>query len=472
MDNTNNTIIMNIEEDIIIVTSQFGLNIAYNLSEELRKLNFKVGISNNIIPTDKLHIILFSFLLPVLPKNYILYQLEQINKSNYITNKLYKDISKSLLIMDYSRENISKYKNDRDNISYQMMPIVNYIIEYVPEYSYDVIFFGSMNEKRKKILDYLSMQNIIVASTNNIFGENLYYHLKKAKIILNLHYYDNALLETARLNEILKFNTLIISENSNLMKDNQDFYKDDVFFIENIDDNLENINVLSEQIFDCLKHFDLYKKKINKIRKNTIQNIYNEFSLNLKKNLISCDHLNSKLLKLNIDHDKILCICYSYNVETFNKLNNNFLNIIDYYYIVKNKDKKFEENINYKILCENLLDSDYEYISICSIDMVFPQNFNRIYNNIIEYFLLDKYDIFINLNQTDKLDNLNKNNIYNKIIYYKYDNIENIEIKSNFNIFSRKFASKYLDYYYYNHGQIDMKKLIKEYNLSVITAKI
>jgi uncharacterized protein (DUF2164 family) len=104
--------------------------------------------------------------------------------------------------------------------------------------------------------------------------------------------------------------------------------------------------------------------------------------------------------------------------------------------------------------------------------MVFPQNFNRIYNNIIEYFLLDKYDIFINLNQTDKLDNLNKNNIYNKIIYYKYDNIENIEIKSNFNIFSRKFASKYLDYYYYNHGQIDMKKLIKEYNLSVITAKI
>jgi hypothetical protein len=463
---------MNINEDIIIVTTQFGLNIAQNLGEELKRLNFTVVITNNILQTDKLHIILFSFVLPQLPKNYILYQLEQLNKSKYITAKLYQDISNALITIDYSKENISKYKINKENISFQMMPIQNKIIEYIPEYSYDILFFGTINDRRQKILDYLSKQNMIIASTNNIFGENLYFHVKKSKIILNLHYYDNALLETARLNDILKYNTLIISENSNLMKDNQHFYKDDVFFIENIDDDHNNINVLTEQIFDCLKYFDKYKKNLSKIRKNTIQNIYDEFSINFKKNLISSGYLNSKLLTFNINPDKILCMCDNYNIEKFTKINNNFLNVIDNFYIVKNKDKKFEELINYKILCENLLNSDYQYISTCSLDVIFPQNFSEIYNIIIEYFLISAGDIYITLNQTSIIDNLKSTGIYNDIMFFKYDKLQNISIKSNFNIFSRNFAKIYLDWYYMNHGNIDINKLIEENNLYIMTSNI
>ena len=463
---------MDINQDIIIVTTQFGLNIAQDLAEELKRLNFTVVITNNILPTDKLHIILFSFILPQLPKNYILYQLEQINKSKYITDKLYTDIANSLVTIDYSKENISKYKNNKENISFQMMPIQNKIIEYVPEYSYDVMFFGSMNERRQKILDYLSKQNITIASTNNIFGDNLNFHLKKAKIILNLHYYDNALLETARLNEILKFNTLIISENSNLMKDNQDFYKDDIFFIENIDNELENINILTEQIFDCLKYFDTYKKKINKIRKNTIQNIYDQFATDLKKNLISSGYINSKLLTFDIKSDKILCMCDNYNNEKFNKINYDFLNIIDFFYMVKNKNKKFEEYINYKILFENFLESDYQYICVCLPDIQFPQNFIDIYNSITQYFLMLSGDVYINLNNSVDINDLKNIGIYSDTIFFKYEKIKNISLQSNFNVFSRNFAQIYLDWYFENHGEIDMDKLIENNNLYVMTSNI
>ena len=463
---------MNTNDDIIIVTTQFGLNIARDLAEELRKLNFTVTITNNILPTDKLHIILFSFILPKLPKNYILYQLEQLNKSKYITDKLYTDIENSLVTIDYSKQNISKYKNSKENISFQMMPIQNKIIEYVPEYSYDVMFFGSMNERRQKILDYLSKQNITIASTNNIFGDNLYFHIKKAKIILNLHYYENALLETARLNEILKFNTLIISENSNLMKDNQDFYKDDIFFVENIDNELENINVLTEQIFDCLKYFDTYKKKINKIRKNTIQNIYDQFSTDLKKNLISSGYINSKLLTFDIKSDKIICACDSYNTERFIKINNDFLNIIDFFNIVKNKNKKFEEYINYKILCENFLESDYQYICVCSYDVVFPKNFIDVYNSITNYFLLLSCDVYLNLNNSVDINNFKNIGKYGDTIFFKYEKIKDVNLKSTFNVFSRNFAQIYLNYYYENHGEIDMDKLIENNNLYVMTSNI
>ena len=466
---------INIEEDIIIVTTQFGYSIAQNLSNELKRLNFTVIITNNIINTDKLHIILFSFMIPQLPKNYILYQLEQLNKSKYITDKLYSDINGSLIACDYSRENITKYKQHRDNISFQMMPISNYIIEYYPEYSFDVLFFGTMNERRKKILDYLSKQNIVIATTDNIFGNNLYFHIKKSKIILNLHHYDNAILEVARLNEILQFNTLIISENSNLIKDNQDYYKDDVFFIENIDDDLDNITILTEQIFDCLKNFDLYKKKITHLRKNTIQNIYDEFSQSLKKNLISIGYINSKLLNIDINNDRILCMCDNYNTDNFKKINKNYLDFIDFFDIIKNKDKLHEFLINCKILCENLLESDYQYVVFCNLNCVLPKNFVEIYDNILEFFLLSDGDIYFDNPQTIETKNLVPMDMYNNISFFKYDKFENITHKSFescFNIFSRNFASKFIENYNEIGDEIDFNQLFKENNMTIITNNI
>ena len=61
--------------DIIIVSTPFGLSIAYNLVEELKRLNFKTAITNTIKDNDVLHILLFSFKLEKLPKRYIIYQI-------------------------------------------------------------------------------------------------------------------------------------------------------------------------------------------------------------------------------------------------------------------------------------------------------------------------------------------------------------------------------------------------------------
>ena len=464
---------ININEDIIIVTTKFGLSIAQNLSEELQRLNFSVAITNNPINTDKLHIILFSFLLPQLPKNYILYQLEQIGKSNNLTNKIQDDIKNSLLTLDYSKVNISKYIIHKKNISYQMMPISNKIIEYYPEYSYDVIFFGTLNEHRRKILEYLSKQNIVVANTDNIFGDNLYFHVKKAKIVLNLHYYDDAILEVARLNEILKYNTLIISENSNLINDNHDYYKNDIFFVENIDKELDNINILTEQIFDCLQNFDVYKKKINKIRKHTIQQIYDEFSQNLKKNLISINYINSKLLNIEIDfNNKILCICNTYFYENFKKINNKFLDLIYFFENIKNKDKNIEKIINYKVLCENLIASEYQYIVCCNLTSILPENLLDIYNIIIDFFIKYDNDIYFNMDKIyDKQKLLFLDN-YNNISFYNYNNMDNSLFDSSFLILSRNFANKFLEKYNEVQENINIDDIIKNNKLNVITNKI
>lgn len=89
---------INIDDiDIIIVTTNHCLSIAINLMNELKKLKFNVIISKNIINSNKLHILLASYKIDILPKKYIVYQLEQIYNTNNLSDKLWDDIKNSVI---------------------------------------------------------------------------------------------------------------------------------------------------------------------------------------------------------------------------------------------------------------------------------------------------------------------------------------------------------------------------------------
>ena len=47
---------------------------------------------------------------------------------------------------------------------------------------------------------------------NGLYGINLYKEIINSKIVLNIHFYKNAILETCRINEILSCNRIVISE--------------------------------------------------------------------------------------------------------------------------------------------------------------------------------------------------------------------------------------------------------------------
>ena len=64
-------------------------------------------------------------------------------------------------------------------------------------------------QKRLQIAQYCDL-----ILNNDLFGDDLYKVIMKSKIILNIHYYKNAVLETARINDVLRFNKVIISEKS------------------------------------------------------------------------------------------------------------------------------------------------------------------------------------------------------------------------------------------------------------------
>jgi hypothetical protein len=469
--------------DIIIVTTPFGLSIAYNLAEELKKLNFKTAITNTVKDNDVLHILLFSFKLEKLPKRYIIYQLEQINKSLFLTDRLYTDLENSIISMDYSQVNYNNLKNSHKKyIRYQPMPISNKIIEYTPNYEYDILFFGGLNERRKNIIDHLFKEKFVVAYTSDTFFESLYTHVKKAKIVLNLHYYDNAILETARLNEILPFNTLIVSESPNRLNDINDFYKDDVFFIDNINDNLSNIHILVNQLRNCLDNFDIYKSRINKTREKTIKNLHCYFSHYLKKNLYECEVLQLDTYDKYIDFEKIICLTNS-DLSIFKQefIKNNYDYINDIYFLnkINNKAKL------YYMLFKKFLDTKLNTCGICEDTCIFPDNFKQVFRTINSYVVTNVFDIFMcsKKNIAKELDDDKIQNIklFNNIVFIDLVNIKTEDLVKidmlPFNIFSRNFAQKYIDIYdkIANNVEKTMENIINimlNYNISYVSTNI
>lgn len=156
----------------------------------------------------------------LLPQNYIVYQLEQIciKNNQWLTQKYLSVMQRAKQVWDYSMLNVRTLQGHK-------VPSVFYVpIAYnkcltLPlkapiEKDIDVLFIGSVNMRRKVILDQLLAKGIKVEIHNGgLWGEKRHELQRRAKIHLNLHYYDkDALLEMARLSVILANRGFVISE--------------------------------------------------------------------------------------------------------------------------------------------------------------------------------------------------------------------------------------------------------------------
>ena len=252
----------NVNYNYKIYTTKSGIYIADCMKHMLEKINCnsvivysisREDVINNNNNPNEIYILLFCQTLKITPlKNkYIIYQLEQVEQSKWI-NKLYlKRIEYSLFTLDYSLYNYKTFEKKFEKkyykkIYYFPIPIINkFIISKNIEINYDLLFFGNLNKRRTDICNILKDKyNILVV--NDLFGDDLYKVIMKSKIILNIHYYKNAVLETARINDVLRFNKVIISEKS-CDNDIMELYNN-IIFCEEIDDDLNNINKLYELI--------------------------------------------------------------------------------------------------------------------------------------------------------------------------------------------------------------------------------
>ncbi len=147
--------------------------------------------------------------------------MEQTVSSRWLTPEYLKALENSFAIFDYSLNNIAYFSAkglSQKQLNY--MPI-GWLPDYHcepfiedPEKEYDVLFYGDTNnERRHKFISRIG-EKYNLKLIGNLFGDELYRELRKARIVINVHYYEGALLETTRLYECLSLGCLIVSESS------------------------------------------------------------------------------------------------------------------------------------------------------------------------------------------------------------------------------------------------------------------
>lgn len=281
---------------IYIYTSPYVINIAQYISKIFQKYNIKNYVITSLISDEHFELInqdnnsfilLVAFqsfykspiknkLLKMRKKKYILYQLEQINNvtkyNNNINDELENFMNNALYVLEYNMSNYNAL-NSTINKIFVGVPIVE-CDKIIERKNIDILFYGNLNNYRKNILDNL-LNEYNVKILENSFGDELKEYIMRSKLILNIHYYSEPLLELCRIHEAIPYKCKIISEitsdDLNLCKKYEDFctfvdFKNINEVVNIIDlelENYENIN------FDSIieKNFPLYNENFENFTK-------------------------------------------------------------------------------------------------------------------------------------------------------------------------------------------------------------
>ncbi len=266
-------------ETLLIVNNKLETYILNYLNEKNTYI-FLIGINhiiniNNINLSDKLI------------NKIIIYQIEQLNQNNFVYNQLSSNVinimKKCYALFDYSKVNINYYPKElKENIKL-VSPIIKYnnlLNNENIEKNITILFIGTLNERRRKILYALKKYNIYnnlnhkIIIVSKVFNNELIQIIKKSKIIINLHYFNNALLEVFRIHDLLSYNCKILSEIPNNKEEFEliEKYNKVVSFFPVINDDLSNISEMYEIINKNLKNDINYLERNNFIE---MLNVYN-----------------------------------------------------------------------------------------------------------------------------------------------------------------------------------------------------
>jgi len=470
---------------VIIVTSIMIESIAINFSKFL----FEFGIDNKVIynltedmcnksTNNELYLIIHNDSLhSMLPKNFILYQVEQMN-SNFFTLKYLKDLQTSNIIWEFSIRNKIKYDQiDLKKIFYQPMPFyydppVNDSTNSTDESNvYDVAFYGTTNERRVKILNNLSDKFKTNVGYGKISKERDSI-IRKSKIILNLHYYKDSSLEACRINEILQYDKIIISELPH-SKDwfNKELYDNLVIFIDEISDDLININKLIEKI-EYYSIPENYEKQINTIRKNKLI-LHNNSKYLLSKNLLSIKdkiNFNKNKFEYDVAENELYCLHLietPYRIEKFKS--QIFIPKFVIFPAIKFLPGWMGTCYSYTNIIWNAKRCGLNSITVFEDDCEFKINFYNTYNTIREFLeKIHKWDIFVGV-----IANLPPET--NVINIYKYKGVTFIEIDRMlsmvFNIYNKSSFDTILEWDEHNNNVDNntIDQYLKNKKLSIIT---
>lgn len=229
---------------ITVVSPNATLYVARMLAWHLSRFNMQAELVTEMPLnfSDGLYIVICPQTYKRLPPRdqRIVFQMEQSVSSRWFSQEYLNIMYNSLAVFDYSLKNIQFLESQRPgqyrlyHVSVEPVPLSALLTAHsTPAVNYParqgIVFYGDpKSPRRQKFLGELT-KHFQVDVVQGLYGEALWRKLSQAKLVVNIHYYEDALLETTRISECLCLGLSVVSEESSDQREQQTFHSKVLF---------------------------------------------------------------------------------------------------------------------------------------------------------------------------------------------------------------------------------------------------
>ncbi len=198
--------------------SQAFAEVAEALHLGLQALGHDSVQSTRLDNRRRRHLVFGANLLPRypvdVPDDAVLINLEQVSDDNAWMTPAYLDQLRRHRVWDYCASNLDALA--RRGVHAAQMPI-----GYLPQLSrivadpspdIDVLFYGSVGERRRRVLLALEEAGVNLHVAFNVYGPERDALIARSRLVLNLHHYGAQLFELVRVSYLLANRVCVVSE--------------------------------------------------------------------------------------------------------------------------------------------------------------------------------------------------------------------------------------------------------------------
>jgi len=196
-------------------------DIAECICEGFGSLGYLAELNLNKFAEDSLNFIMGWHLLSVddldnIPRNSIIYNLEQLDEKNYFYVDPLIKLSRFFDVWDYSQKNIDVLMASgvarlprlmKIGTSKSMNRIANADVQDI-----DVLFYGTMNDRRADVMAQLKKAGVNVVNLFAVYGEERDSYIARSKIVLNVHSHLTYIFETVRVSYLMANGKAVVAE--------------------------------------------------------------------------------------------------------------------------------------------------------------------------------------------------------------------------------------------------------------------
>ncbi|MEN9417832.1 MAG: hypothetical protein RI988_1452 [Pseudomonadota bacterium] len=199
------------------------------MRHQLRRFGVDVTMAKNRLRADAVNIVLGAHLgfPPEWRQQHacLFLNLEQLGPGGASVAPGYLELLKTSGVIDYDPANIGAYGADPAEVPVIPFRHAGYLeaaaadAPPLEDRPIDLLFFGSMNERRQRLISRIEACGVQVAMFDHpLYGEERDRYVRQAKAVLNCHFYESATFEQVRAFHCLSLGTPFIAERSPLTR--------------------------------------------------------------------------------------------------------------------------------------------------------------------------------------------------------------------------------------------------------------